>query len=261
MSTFFTKTAHRIIAICFLGLAFLAGCGSTKPTSQDTETNAGGQTSVAPAGKAAAKQNKALVRFLNADPGGSHYDLWYDESKTYTRVKYQRLTPYDELPATRGEFRLRVSGWEDTEPIATQAGRLESGKRYTVVALRDTAGDMALKVIADNLTPPSEGKAKVRLINAAPNFGEADIISQNDKKLLFKGINVDTATGYEDVEASTTTLAVLKRGQNKPALLLPNINLEAGKMYTIVMADGTANTPLQAIPIEDELTHSVTLGL
>src|ERR1700730_7479778 len=261
MLTFFTKPTHRMIATCLLGLGFLAGCGSTKPTSQDTETNAGGETSVAPAGKAVAKQNKALVRFLNADPGGSHYDLWFDNSKTYTHVKYQRLTPYDELPATRGEFRLRASGWEDTEPIATQPGRLDSGKRYTVVALRDTEGNMALEVIADNLTPPSEGKAKVRLINAAPNFGDVDVISQNDKKLLFKGINVDTATGYEDVNASTTTLAVLKKGQNKPALLISNINLEAGKMYTIVMAGGTANTPIQAIPIEDELTQSVTLGL
>jgi hypothetical protein len=250
-----------MIATCLLGLGFLAGCGSTKPTSQDTETNAGGQTSVAPAGKAVAKQHKALVRFLNADPGVSHYDLWFDNSKTYTHVKYQRLTPYDELPATRGEFRLRASGWEDTEPIATQPGRLDSGKRYTVVALRDTEGNMALEVIADNLTPPSEGKAKVRLINAAPNFGDVDVISQNDKKLLFKGINVDTATGYEDVNASTTTLAVLKKGQNKPALLISNVNLEAGKIYTIVMAGGTANTPLQAIPIEDELTQSVTLGL
>ena len=261
MFTLFTKPTRGIVATCLLGLAFLAGCSRIKPTSQDTETNAGGQTSVAPAGKAVAKQNKALVRFLNADPGVTRYDLWFEDSKTYTHVKYQRLTPYDELPATRGEFRLRASGWDDTEPIATQTGHLDSGKRYTVVALRDAEGNMALNVIADNLAPASEGKAKVRLINAASQFGEVDVIRQNDKKLLFKGINVNTATGYEDVEASTTTLEVREKGENRPALRIPNINLEAGKMYTIVVAGGTANTPLQAIPIEDELTQSVDLGL
>lgn len=256
-----TKPIHSLIATCLLGLAFLAGCGSSKPTSQDTETNAGGQTSVAPSGKAVAKQNKALVRFLNADPGGSHYDLWFDDSKTYTHVKYQRLTPYDELPATRGEFRLRASGWDNIEPIATQAGRLDRGKRYTVVALRNAEGKMALDVIADNLVPPSEGKAKLRLINAALNFSEADVIRHNDNKLLFKRVNIDTATDYEDVDPATTTLEVRKKGQNKPALLIPNVKLEAGKMYTIVMVGGSVNTPLQAIPIEDELTQSVTLGL
>ncbi len=120
---------------------------------------------------------------------------------------------------------------------------------------------MALELLADNLTPPSEGKAKVRLINAAPNFGEADVIRQNDNKLLFKGVNVDTATHYEDVDAATTTLEVREKGQQRPALLISNINLEAGKMYTIVMAGCTAHTPLQAIPIEDELTQSVALGL
>jgi hypothetical protein len=256
-----TKPTNGIIATCLLGMVLLGGCHSSKPTSQSTETNAGGQTSVAPPGKAVAKQNRALVRFLNADPGESHYDLWFDNSKTYTHVKYQRLTPYDELPAVRGEFRLRASGWDDTEPIATQEGRLDSGKRYTVVALRDGQGHMALNVIVDNLTQPSEGKAKVRLINAAPNFGQLDVISQNDRKLLFRDITVDTATGYEDVDASTTTLVVLKKGQKKPVLLISNLNLEAGKMYTIVMTGGTANAPIQAIPIEDALTQSIALGL
>jgi len=260
MLKLFPKPTHGITATCLLGLV-LAGCGSIKPTSQYTETNAGGQTSIAPAGKAVGKQNKALVRFLNAAPGVTRYDLWFEDSKTYTRVKYQRLTPYDELPAMRGEFRLRASGWDDTEPLATQTGRLDSGERYTVVALRDAEGNMALELIADNLTPPSEGKAKVRLINAAPNFGEADVIRQNDNKLLFKGVNVDTATHYEDVDASTTTLEVREKGQQRPALLISNVNLEAGKMYTIVMAGGTAHTPLQAIPIEDELTQRVALGL
>ncbi|HLN00391.1 MAG TPA: DUF4397 domain-containing protein [Bryobacteraceae bacterium] len=260
MLRLFMEPTHGITATCLLSLAFLGGCGSVKPTSQDTETNAGGQTSVAPAGKAVAKQNKALVRFLNAAPGTTRYDLWFEDSKTYTSVKYQRLTPYDELPATRGEFRLRASGWDDTEPVATQTGRLDSGERYTVVALRDAEGNMALELLADNLTPPSEGKAKVRVINAAPNFGEADVIRQNDNKLLFKGVNVDTATHYEDVDASTTTLEVREKGRQRPALLISNVNLEAGKMYTIVMAGGTAHTPLQAIPIEDELTQSVSLG-
>jgi Domain of unknown function (DUF4397) len=261
MSKLFKKPTQGITVTCMLGLTLLAGCGSNKPTSQDTETNAGGQTSVAPAGKAVAKQNKALVRFLNAAPGVTRYDLWFEDSKTYTRVRYQRLTPYDELPATRGEFRLRASGWDDTEPVATQTGRLDSGKRYTVVALRDAEGNIALDLIADNLTPPSEGKAKVRLINAAPNFGEADVIRQNDNKSLFEAVKVDAATDYGDVDAATTTLEVRKKGQHQPALLISNVKLEAGKMYTIVMAGGSANTPLQAIPIEDELTQSVALGL
>ena len=101
-------------------------------------------------------------------------------------------------PATRGEFRLRASGWDDTEPAATQTGRLDSGKRYTVVALRDAEGNLALNVIADNLAPPSEGKAKVRIINAASNFGAADVIRQNDNKLWFKSVNIARTTDYED---------------------------------------------------------------
>jgi len=96
MLKLFAKPIHGISATCLLGIAFLAECGSIKPMSQDTETKAGGKTSVAPAGRAVAKQKKALVRFLNADPGVARYDLRFENSKTYTHVKYQRLTPYDE---------------------------------------------------------------------------------------------------------------------------------------------------------------------
>ena len=223
--------------------------------------NFNGWTKLGTIGHPMSDQAKLTMTFKRPDMGHIQFKWVLEDSKTYTHVKYQRLTPYDELPATRGEFRLRASGWDDTEPIATQTGHLDSGKRYTVVALRDAEGNMALNVIADNLAPASEGKAKVRLINAASQFGEVDVIRQNDKKLLFNGVNVNTATGYEDVDASTTTLEVREKGQNRPALRIPNITLEAGKMYTIVVAGGTADTPLQAIPIEDELTQSVALGL
>jgi hypothetical protein len=254
-----TIQTHGIVT-CMVSLALLAGCSKVKPTSQDTETKAGGQTSVAPAGKAVAKQNKALVRFLNADPSGTRYDLWFDDSKTYTNVKYQRLTPYDELPATRGEFRLRASGWNDTAPTATQVGRLDSGDRYTVVAFSDGEGNMTLDVISDNLAPSSNGKARLRVINATPNFDEVDVSRKGDKRPLFRELNVATATDYKDLDAATTTLEVREKGENKPALLIPNVKLQAGKMYTIVLAGGTVSTPLQAITIEDELTQDVALA-
>ena len=88
-----------------------------------------------------------------------------------------------------------------------------------------------------------------------------DVIRKNDNTVLFKHVNVDRATDYKDVSAATTTLAIREKGQNRPTLVISNINLQAGKMYTIVMAGGTADTPLQAIPIEDELTQAVILGI
>ena len=43
MLKLFAKPIHGISATCLLGIAFLAECGSIKPTSQDTETKAGWQ--------------------------------------------------------------------------------------------------------------------------------------------------------------------------------------------------------------------------
>jgi len=244
-----------------MGAAILVGCANNKPTTEPTETNAGGQTSVAPSGKAVGKLHKALVRFLNADPGSGRYDLWFGDSNSYTNVKYQRLTPYDELPATNGEFRLRPSGWNDTQPLAIRSGILASGNRYTVVALRDAQGKITLDVIGDDFALPVHNKAKLRVINAAPAFGDIEVVSNGAKQPLFSAVHVDAATEYKDLNAMATVIEVRKEGQRQAVPVRQKVTLEAGKMYTIVIVTGTAKNSLAAIPIEDELTEAVTFGI
>ncbi len=60
---------------------------------------------------------------------------------------------------------------------------MSGGSHYTVVALPDSKKAI-LKVLSDNLTPPSEGKAKVRVINAAPDAGDVDIFGPDKKDSL-----------------------------------------------------------------------------
>jgi hypothetical protein len=256
------KLANDLILIgTLVGAAILVGCASNKPTAEPTETNAGGQTSVAPSGKAAGKQHKALVRFLNADPAAGRYDLWFGNSKSYTNVKYQRLTPYDELPATNGEFRLHPSGWNDTQPLAVRSRSLASGRRYTVVALRDAQGKITLDVIEDDFALPVYNKAKLRVINAAPSAGDIEVVSNGANKPLFKAVHVDAATEYKDVDAMATVIEVRSEGQRQAVPVRQQVMLDAGKMYTLVIVSGTGKNSLTAIPIEDELTKAVTLGI
>jgi len=253
-----TNWSTRFITSFVLAAAIFTGCSRTEKTEQATQTEAGGQTSVAPSGKSAAKHDRALVRFLNADPSGTRYDLWFGDSRTYTNVKYQRLTPYDELPASRDEFRLSSAGGDKTQPLAANSEGLSAGKRYTVIAIPKADGKLTLNVLEDDVNPPENGKAKLRVINAAPNTGEVDVTRAGADAMLFKGVNFDSATGYKDVDPMMTTLEVRTKGQ-KQAALTANLNLAPGRTYTIVVAGALGNSRLEAIPIEDAVTQAVSL--
>jgi hypothetical protein len=74
-------------------------------------------------------------------------------------------------------------------------------------------------------------------------------------------VHVDAATEYKDVNAMATVIEVRKEGQRQGVPVRQKITLEAGKMYTIVIVTGTTKNSLAAIPIEDELTEAVTLGI
>jgi hypothetical protein len=254
-----TNLSTRSILTRFvLAGALFVGCNSTKKSESPTQTQAGGQTSVAPSGESAAKRDRALVRFLNADPSGTRYDLWFGETRNYTNVKYQRLTPYDELPASRAEFRLSSAGGDKMQPLATNSEGLSAGKRYTVIAIPKADGKLTLSVLEDDVNPPANGKAKLRVIHAAPNVGTVDVTRAGPDGTLFKGVHFDSATGYKDVDPMTTTLEVRSEGQKQTALT-SNLNLASGKTYTIVLAGGSGKSRLEALPIEDSVTRAVSL--
>src|SRR5258706_476373 len=83
-------------------------------------------------------------------------------------------------------------------------------------------------------TPSTAGKAKVRVINAAAGAGELDIYAQGNNNAHFDGVNFQTVTGYDEVDAMPVTLEVRLKGQQKALLTVPNVNFEPLKIYTIV---------------------------
>ena len=260
---------------CILLIA--AGCASK--TDQATTTKAGGETSTAPSGKAAANEKVALVRFVNAIPGVPT-SLSFGDQQAFTDVAYRTVTPYKELPGERHDFKLLVSGQKDTtQPAATNSEGLTNGARYTVVASLDKNGRDKLDVITDNLSEPANGKAKVRVINGsedevdvvapAPrtgrNEGSADRMTNNrtnanNEDKWFSGVNQASSTSYKDVDPLKGTLDVRRAGSDPARRGAVNgaevpVDFVAGKLYTIVVTGGTPKYPLEVVKIEDELTR------
>jgi hypothetical protein len=238
---------------CGILLLLAIGCSSESRQKQavTTSTDKGGST--APPSNEVQKHDYALVRFVNAIAAGPAVDVFTDDQKTFDNVGYKHVTPYREVPdRLRLDFKIRATGQDSSQPLAENTEMVGSGKHYTVIAYRDTNNKSTLTVVDDNLTPPDTSKAKVRFINAAPDAGEVDVYPRAGKDAIFDGVNFGSEAGYREVKPMKTTLEVRPEGKKNVLLSIPNTSLEAGKIYTIVLAGREKGRKFDAIKIEDQ---------
>jgi hypothetical protein len=167
--------------------------------------------------------------------------------KAFSDVAYKAVTPYTELPADRSTFKLRAPG--QNVDLATNNEGLYAGRHYTLLAIHKKDGGMVLRAISDDLDAPSAGKAKVRMINAAPNAGELDLVMARDrKKEVFDAVNFDSPTSFKEVDPGT--FEVKKDDAKAPALRLPSVAVQPDKFYTVII---TGDRAVESIRIEDQL--------
>lgn len=231
---------------------FLAACGSST-TNQPSASQTPNGGSTAPSGQQASNQKKALVRFIQTVPGNEKMDVWFGDMKVFSNVAYKEVTPYVEVPAERHDFKLQTAGNTQPNALATNSEGLSAGGHYTVVAEKKTSdqGNLKLDAMNDDLTPPSAGKTKLRVINAAIGAGSIDVVDPHGK--IFGGVDENTSTSYKEIAPVEGTLEIRKSDKKADILRVPNTNLQPEKLYTLVIVGG-AGQPLAAIPITDQLT-------
>jgi Domain of unknown function (DUF4397) len=234
---------------------FLAACSPEAERNEPVATTvaSGTPTTASPAAEVK-KRERALLRVIHALPGLNQADLKDDQGTIISLTNYKQVTPYSELKSEVQTLRLTPLGQANAQPLATNNEVMMAGRHYTAIVLPDKNGKAELRVINDNLTPPLEGKVKVRVINAAADIGEIDVYAQGNKEPLFTGVNLQTVTDYNEIAAGTTTLEVRPEGQPKALLTVPNVKLEPLKIYTIVVLGKSKGTPkLETTVITDEL--------
>jgi hypothetical protein len=250
-------------SIAVLGTACLlaaAGCGGGAQTDKPvtTTTNRGATTS--PSGDAADARGTSQVRLVSALPATQRIDLASENGVVFSAVPYKSVTPYKELTDNAARFSIRSAG-ASSETLADNNEAMADGHRYTLVALPEEKGKGAqLKAFRDEVVPES-GKAKVRVINAAPNFGEVDVQLAGQKDMLFEDIDFGHEAGYKEIDPQSGTLQLRRDGgENATAakvISAGRMQFEAGRAYTLVVAGANPAKP-DIIKFVDEPTGGQT---
>lgn len=252
-----TKLGRFHAGILGIGALVLAtACNETRDTGAVT-SKSGGATSSAPAAEAVENRDLALVRVVNALPGGGPISITAGDSAAFGAVTYKTATPYRQIADNAFTFKLRTDGAETgTEPLAENRENLNDGGHYTIVAMPDEGGaDKAnLRVLDDELKPITNGKARVRFINAVPGDRDVDVILKGRAEPLFDGVSFKTEAGWSEVAPVSGALEIRPDGKETVLAKLSNVSLESGRSYTFVLTGRSGK--YEVISITDDVAKA-----
>lgn len=228
--------------VLLLGAVLLTACNKDAQTEGEVATAmADGSIDTSMSGDAADQRGLALVRVVNAAPDARQLTIRGDNMQSLPAVEYQTVSQYQSIDKNWNTF--EVSGTTDGTyaPLETNRELLTDGYRYTMVVLREEdGGALKTRILRDEISSDNS-KAHVRVIHAARGTDEIDVVAQGGET-LFDGINYSSEAGFKDVTPWSGTLEFRTEDGNRSLLTLPNVNLQAGMSYTIVVARKNAST-------------------
>jgi hypothetical protein len=96
------------------------------------------------------------------------------------------------------------------------------------------------EIYRDDLTAPTAGQARVRIIHTSPDAPGADV-EVVDGPTLVQNLAFTEASPYLDVPAGTYNLRLVIPADNTVVVPLPNTKLQAGTIYDVVATGRLAN--------------------
>lgn len=174
----------------------------------------------------------SMVRFVNAMPGSPALDILRDSGLLFGNVKFGAVSPYKAISDNLSRFSLRTPG--AAADVAVSSETMRSGAKYTIVAMSDQEGGIRLRVVRDSLMPET-GKARVRVIHAAPGLNDIDVAIASAASTLFSDIDYGEEASVADVRPMTAGFTVQQEGVRQPLLSVKSQLLSAGVAYTFIL--------------------------
>ncbi len=209
---------------------------------------------VAPA--ASADTGTALVRVAHFSPDTGGVDVYVDGHFVLGNVNYRTVSDYVSLPAGSHLLELRPAGAApDSPPAVSSNAVLESGHAYTVAGVGPHA-QLSGAIFDDDLSSPSQGSAKARMVNAAVGEGPLEI-KFRQASTVFPQTDFPAASQYIAVSPGQYQLDILAVANGSTLGDGAQLTFGAGITYTLV-AIGGVGQPVRVLPLVDSRGSAVT---
>lgn len=192
---------------------------------------------------------KSHYRLLHASPGTGPVDVHINGKVVARNLRYLNFTNYFSVPS--GIYTVRVYPTGKTSgPLIDTKLQLVPGSIYTIAAIGDPE-NVGIQPISEPLPGPTARYSMVRFAHLAPGTPELNIILPDGKK-LFSNVSYKEVTEYIQLAPGNYGIEAITTSNNKRILIVPRINLQGDKIYTIyAVGKLNGNPPLQVlIPLD-----------
>lgn len=224
----------RILALFLASTMLLAACGDDDDDG--------------------APPSEALLRVVHGSPDAPEVDVLLNDSIVLMDVPYLGQSGYLVVAAGPANIKVNVAGTDMTVIDADVV--LDADTAYTVAAVNQVANIEAL-VLVDDLEPPADGQARVRLIHGAPSAPEVDIFfGAPDAALgdpLLEDVPYLAVADGNVVDAGTYRVRIAPAGTTDIVIDTGAIPLESGVAYTAIAVDAAGGgAPFGALLLVDQ---------
>jgi Domain of unknown function (DUF4397) len=197
----------------------------------------------------AAQDSRAMVRVVHLSPGVPKVDLYVDGTRTVAGVPFKTASRYHALPAGAHTLALRPAGSSaGATPLASARASITAGAPYSAVLLGASAQLKAV-VVKDDFTAPPAGRAKLRIIDAAPQSPPLDI-AVADGPVLFRDVRFGEVSPFITVAAGRMAVEVRAAGTSRVLFTQGAAPIPAGMIVTLAGTISAAGR-IETLPILD----------
>lgn len=175
---------------------------------------------------------QAQVRVIHASPNSPAVDVYVNEDKILTGIKFKELSEYLALDEGSYEISLYEEGNKpkNSDPLLEGSVTAMAGESYTLAA-GGKKEELTLYEFQDD-REINEEEAKVRIIHLSPDAPEIDVYSLDTP--LARGLSFPEASGYEPLAEGSYSVDIRPAGQEKAVFNIPNLELKKGESYTVI---------------------------
>ncbi len=199
--------------------------------------------------------SRAYVKFIHASPGAPAVDVQIKDKFAAQNAGYGTATSaYAPVPAgTSEKIQVFVAG-KDSTAVLSANQTFTKNQYYTILAL-NTPDKLQAAIENDDLTAPTSGNCKIRVVHGAPSAGAVDVyvtapgVIINDPKNpvapVLSDFTFGTVTKYLQVPAGSYEIRVTAHGDPSTVAIdtgAAGVPVSAGSIYTAIALDPNPST-------------------
>ncbi|MEO5601222.1 MAG: DUF4397 domain-containing protein [Cyclobacteriaceae bacterium] len=174
----------------------------------------------------------AFVSVYHAAPDAPEFDIVVDDRTINTNpFDYASYSGY--LNFVTGSRNIKFTAVNASSALLDTTFSFSEGKAYSLFAV-DRLSKLDALLVVDSAAVPSAGKAMVRFVHLSPDAPALDITLSGIETPLFSNKVFKQATSFQEIDARNYSIALKNAGGSDAFLSADDINIVAGRYYTII---------------------------